>query len=228
MSIITDPTGSIYAQKVNWRERPSVRTAQQWVSAEDLNQVRQSLLDLAYFCQLTGGIVMTGSIDALLPSGTIDIGNALEMGVVISGSGVSEYVGFVATNGSGSSIDATIQPNNSITMIALAHASTDGDNSYSSLQLIANDSFSNNGGPAINGQHQTEHLRIHDANGIVRFGIQDSDSVEITGAVKITTVINLSSSNNTTPMTGDIWRSGSDLLYYDGAIVVKIMTGTYP
>lgn len=46
MSFLTDPTSSFWASKTNWRERPSVRTAQQWVSAEDLNQVRGALFDL--------------------------------------------------------------------------------------------------------------------------------------------------------------------------------------
>lgn len=46
MSFLTDPTSSFWASKTNWRERPSVRTPQQWVSAEDMNQVRGALLDL--------------------------------------------------------------------------------------------------------------------------------------------------------------------------------------
>jgi hypothetical protein len=46
MSFLTDPTSSFWASKVNWRERPAVRTVQQWVDAEDLNQVRGALFDL--------------------------------------------------------------------------------------------------------------------------------------------------------------------------------------
>lgn len=46
MSFITDPTSSFWTPKVNWRERPAVRTDPQWLSAENMNQVRSALLDL--------------------------------------------------------------------------------------------------------------------------------------------------------------------------------------
>jgi hypothetical protein len=46
MSFLTDPTGTFWYPKTNWRERPTVRTAAQWLSAEEMNQVRSALLDI--------------------------------------------------------------------------------------------------------------------------------------------------------------------------------------
>ena len=66
MSFITDPTGSIYDPKVNWRERPSVRTVEQWVSAEDLNQVRGGMLELR-----DSVVGLTGLAKSLWPTDTI-------------------------------------------------------------------------------------------------------------------------------------------------------------
>jgi len=228
MSFITDPTGSIYEPKVNWRERPSVRTVQQWIDAEDMNAIRSGLVEIAQFCQLTGGLIVTGSADMLLPSGTIDIGNAAEMGVVVSGLGVSEYVGFVATNGSGSAIDLTIQPNNSITMLTLGHGATDGGSDASNIQVIANNDFTNGGGPTVSGQHATEHLRIYDVNNVLRLGFQNTDRVDVTGAVRLTTVLNLQDNPNSSPTDGDVWMSGSDILVRITGSTYKMSLAAYP
>jgi len=46
MSFITEPTSSFVGAKVNWRERPEVRTEAQWLSADDINKIRNGMLDL--------------------------------------------------------------------------------------------------------------------------------------------------------------------------------------
>lgn len=46
MGFMTEPTSSFFKSKTNWRDRPNIRPAEQWLSAEDVNQVRAALFDL--------------------------------------------------------------------------------------------------------------------------------------------------------------------------------------
>lgn len=63
MSFLTDPTSSFFEPKVNWRERPSVRTVQEWIAAEDINQIRSALFDIRD--EITGSLTSSGATNSI-------------------------------------------------------------------------------------------------------------------------------------------------------------------
>jgi hypothetical protein len=71
----------------------------------------------------------------------------------------------------------------------------------------------------------THSLTVHvGSTGTVTFDY----GVSVTGTVRFANVLNLGSYENLDPQDGDLWRSGSDLLYRDGTTTVRLVTGSYP
>jgi len=119
-------------------------------------------------------LAVTGTVTSTGSAGSVLVGNSSEFGVTVSASGMASYVGFTATNPSGSAIDATINPNNGAIVFNLGHNPTDGGTDASTIQAATNNGFVNSGGPTFMGQHASLPFRIYGTSGLA-FGTTSAD-----------------------------------------------------
>jgi len=159
--------------------------------------------------------------------GSIIISQAPEFGVAISASGMASYVGFTATNPSGSAIDATINPNNGAIVFNLGHNPTDGGTDASTIQAATNNGFVNSGGPTFMGQHASLPFRIYGTSGLA-FGTSATDVCQVTGILHLNDVLRLKSTANAVSASGDIWLSGTDVLVCVTGTTYKMSLAAYP
>ena len=180
-------------------------------------QAGMAWLTSSHLSPAGNALAVTGTVTSTGSAGSVLVGNSSEFGVTVSASGMASYVGFTATNPSGSAIDATINPNNGAIVFNLGHNPTDGGTDASTIQAATNNGFVNSGGPTFMGQHASLPFRIYGTSGLA-FGTTSADVCQVTGILHLNDIIRLKSVASSTRADGDIWRDGEKFYFF--------MTGT--